>query len=220
MTNSVVVLPLHFAFHLSLSDGLALVVFVLSAGESKLNLRMLPFEVDPERNECHPFHGRLPDQLSYLLAVEEEAARPVGIMVDIPTPLVGADVRSLEDQLAVPDDSIALLQVHLPLAKGLHLCPNERDARFVCLYDEELVARLPVRRHNPFVDPPFHFLHRDEKYSKCEEKKQSNRKHAAVVPCLLHCVSRKVRPAGSEVVQHTLRRVVSRVGLEDVPAHQ
>ena len=66
---------------LALLDGAALVVLLLALGDRELDLRPRAREVDPRRHDRQPLLGRLADQPLDLALVQQQLARPLGIVV-------------------------------------------------------------------------------------------------------------------------------------------
>src|SRR5262249_23209224 len=121
--------PLHLAFELALLDRLALVADVLASRQGDLDLRARTLEVEPRGNQGQPALLGLADQPLDLLAVHQQLARALRLVVVARGRPVRRDVDVVEPDLAVLDRRVAVLELRLAAAQGLDLGAREHDPR-------------------------------------------------------------------------------------------
>src|SRR5437764_5921008 len=96
-------LALYLPRHLPAADRLSLVIDVLAPGQRDLDLGVRTGEVDPGRDQRQPALGRLADQPLDLLAVQQQLARALRIVVAASRGTVRRDVHPEQPHLTVPD---------------------------------------------------------------------------------------------------------------------
>ena len=74
-------LALDLALHVAVADLAAAVALLLAAGERQLDLRPRALEVDPRRDQRQALALEAADQALDLVAVQEQLARPLGLVV-------------------------------------------------------------------------------------------------------------------------------------------
>ena len=62
--------------------------------------------------------------------------------------VVRTDVGAVEEDFAIPDPGIAVLEVHVAQARALDLGPGQDDSRLEPLQQVKLVGGCPVGRQN------------------------------------------------------------------------
>src|SRR4051794_2678179 len=92
---------LHLAFGLALADRLALVVDVLAAGEGDLDLGVWALEVHARRHDGETAFADPAGEAIDLLAVQQQLARAIRLVVLARGGLVVRDVQVVQPQLAV-----------------------------------------------------------------------------------------------------------------------
>ena len=127
---------------------LALIIVMLAAGQRELQLRAAMLEVDLERHEGEALLACLAEQLDDLRLVHQELARAQRIVIeDIPL-LIRADMHMLDENLAILDDSIAVLEIGLAGPQGFDLCPLQSQPCLKGLMDEKIMTCLAVLAGN------------------------------------------------------------------------
>lgn len=79
--------------------------------------------------------------------MEQELARPQGIVVEAVALIIGTDVHAQEEDFAVLDAAEAVLQIDLALAQGLDFRPRQGNAGFIRFMDKIIVTGLAVVRN-------------------------------------------------------------------------
>src|SRR3954453_10196899 len=135
-------LPLRVA----LGEVAALVAYVLAARERELDLRAAVLPVHARRNEREALLADAAVQRVDLAAVEEELARPVGLVVGVAPLVVRRDRGAVQPELAVAHVRVRLHERRAALTQRLHLAAGEDDARLEAVEQLVLVPRLAVLR--------------------------------------------------------------------------
>jgi hypothetical protein len=137
-------LALRLAAGVPLGDGPPLVVQLLAARQAELDLGVPPLgDVQPKRDDGESLGLRLAQELVDLVAMEEQLAISLGLVVLPVAPVPRGDVRADEPGLTVVDARVRLGQVDLPGADGLDLGPGQDQASVEGVLDVVLVAGLP-----------------------------------------------------------------------------
>ena len=79
--------------------------------------------------------------------MEQELARPQGIVVEAVALIIGTDVHAQEEDFAVLDAAEAVLQIDLALAQGLDFRPHQGNACFIRFMNKIIVTSLAVVRN-------------------------------------------------------------------------
>src|SRR3954454_18138995 len=124
----------------------AFVVLSFAAGDGDLEFDDAVFGVQLEGDEGFAFLLALADEAVYLFSVQQELAVAGGELALLPGVGVGRDVRTYQEDLAVPDARVALLEVGPALPDGLYLRSRQLDAGLVGFLDVEVVQCLLVTR--------------------------------------------------------------------------
>src|SRR5215218_7662487 len=138
--------PGHLALGVPLGQGLALVVGPLASGQAELHLDQLVLEVDAQRDQGQAALLDPRRQLVDLLAVEQELARPGGLMALVAGVGVGGDLH-VEDDVAVLQHGVGVLERGLALAQGLDLAAAQDHPGLDGLEDLVVVAGAAVGGH-------------------------------------------------------------------------
>jgi len=85
------------------------------------------------------------------LAVEQQLARPLRLMIGVAASFVGGDVHVDEKNLTVANDSIRIANVRPSIAERLHFGSGEDDACFPALDNLVIEARALVARDRDLV---------------------------------------------------------------------
>src|SRR5262245_26103355 len=125
-------------------DRLALVVSLLAFREPEGNLDPTVLEVHAGRHERHAALDRLADQLSNLLAVQQQLALPRRLVIGIAPMAVRLDVDVVDPHFPGVHAGIAVAQVDVPLPDRFDLGPEERHTSLERLEDVVVVERLAV----------------------------------------------------------------------------
>src|SRR4029079_608583 len=120
------------------------VVVRLAPREPELQLGPATAQVQPQRHDREALRLRLAQQLIDLLAMKEELAGPLGLVVVPVAGLPGRDVQADEPRFAVLDARVGVGQADLPGSDALDLGPGQHDAGLEGLLDRELVPRSSV----------------------------------------------------------------------------
>src|SRR6266511_4280871 len=136
----------HLAGGVPLGDRLALVVGALAPCDCQLDLDELLLEVQPQRHQREPALGDPPGELVDLLAVEQELAGPGGLVPVVAGVRVRRDLH-VQDDLAVLDHGVGILERGATLAQGLHLAAAQRDASLEGVKDLVVVPGTAVAGH-------------------------------------------------------------------------
>src|SRR3954453_5604426 len=110
-------------------DRLALVVVLLAFRKAHRHLHAAVLEIEPRRDQRHPLLDGLADQLSDLVAVEQQLAAAQRLVLGIAAVAVRADVHVVQEHFAVLDAREAVAQVHTAFANGLPLGAEQHEAR-------------------------------------------------------------------------------------------
>src|SRR5687768_8000982 len=94
---------------------------LLSLGQRERQLRPSLLEVQLQRDERESLALDGPNQSTDFPAVEQQFATSRGLVIDVPTLVVGGDVRIQEKDLAVPNDAVRVGDVRLAVAQRLDL---------------------------------------------------------------------------------------------------
>ncbi len=85
-----------FALHISLGDGVALIIELFTTAEAQLDLCSASFEIELEWDECKPFGGHFACQLVDLASMEEQFAVAHWIVVVAVAMFINGDVCVLQ----------------------------------------------------------------------------------------------------------------------------
>ena len=128
--HSLIVLPfLELTFHLFLGLDLALVILFLAFGQSDLQFDMRFFEIEGQGDDGHaPRLYPVLDEKEFL-AVEEQLALPIFLVIVHISMLVGRDRNIVGPGfVGLIDGDMGIGQGGLPLPQGFDLCPLENQA--------------------------------------------------------------------------------------------
>lgn len=133
---------------IALCRGLALVVELLTLGDTDLDLdsRILEIEGEGDQRVTVALGQHL--QLGDLALVHEQLAYTQRIFIEDIALFIGADMASVEEELTVFDNAEAILQIDCALAQGFDLCAEELNACFVSILDKIVVPGLAVQRND------------------------------------------------------------------------
>src|SRR5262249_6597615 len=106
---------------------LALVVLLLATGHAQLDLGPAVLEVQPQRYQCEAALRGLAGELGDLALVQEELARPLGLVVELVAHRVFGDVAADQPHLAGVDLGVGVFQAGRPLAEAFDLGALEHD---------------------------------------------------------------------------------------------
>ena len=85
------------------------------------------------------------------LAVEQQLARALRLMIGVAATLVRRDVHVDEENLTVADDAVRVADVCSAVAERLHLGAGEHDARLPAVEDLVVEPRALVARDRDLV---------------------------------------------------------------------
>src|SRR5579884_1681664 len=122
-------LTLHLPLRVARSDVATLVAQLLAARERELHLHLPLPEVEARRHDRVPLLAHLAVHAVDLATVQQQLARPVGIVVRTVALRVLRDVQPVQPRLAVAHLRIRLLQRRLTAAQRLHLRPAQHETR-------------------------------------------------------------------------------------------
>ncbi len=139
------------ALGVAVRDRSTLVVELLAARQPELDLGPTAGDVQLERHDRLALRAGATQQLVDLLAVEQQLAIALGLVV-VAVPLferrnVGAD----QPGLALLDPGVCRRDVRLPGADRLDLGPFQDEPGLERVVDRELVARLPIEGDRQIV---------------------------------------------------------------------
>src|SRR5581483_6135032 len=132
------------AIDLAALDRFALVVFLFALGEADGNLHAAVLVIQPHGDQRHALFDGLANQLSDLVAVQQQLAAPQRFVIRVSAMAVGADVDVVEKDLAVLEACEAVAQIHAALADRFHLGAQQHDPRFERFEEVVIVERLSV----------------------------------------------------------------------------
>lgn len=138
----------HHPFVVPLLNSLPLVLLGLAPAEREVHLQqVLVVEVERERDQGEARVDHLPAELADLALVEEEAARPSRLVLEVPgRRLVRRNIYIYEHARAALDAPEAVGDVRVAVSAALDLRALERDAGLHRPDDLVGEARLPVGR--------------------------------------------------------------------------
>src|SRR5262249_44705066 len=126
--------------------SLALVGLALALGEAEFAFgKAALVEIDAERHDGHALALDEAAQLVLLLAVEQQLARPAGLVV-LPRRLVFRDVGADEVERAVALGGIGFVDARLTLAQHLDLGAEQHHAGLDRILDQVVVTRPAILR--------------------------------------------------------------------------
>src|SRR5205814_7685601 len=141
----------HLATLVAFAERGALVVQLLAAPQAELDLGAAVLKVEPERNERQPALSDLAGQPANLLAVQQQLAVAVRLVVGIGAVAVGIDVAADQPTLTVADGRVRVLEGHAPVAQRLDLRPAQHEPGLDRLEDLVLVPRPAVGGNRPIA---------------------------------------------------------------------
>src|SRR5205823_4876921 len=106
-------------------DRLPLVPQGLALGQGDLALDQIVLHIQPQGNQRQSLFLRAARQLVNLPPMEEQAAVPEGIMIQIASRTVRADVAVDQPDLTALHRGVPILQVGLAVANRLHPGPGQ-----------------------------------------------------------------------------------------------
>ena len=139
-------LYLHVAVHLALGilqlEGFALVVLLLTPGQGDIDLgQPAVVNKEAEGDNGKPLLLRLALQLVELLALQQQLAVALGVVVVVRSPPVLGDVHAAHEQLAAVEVAVGIHQAGLAGAYRLDLGARQHDSGRVGLEELVVVAR-------------------------------------------------------------------------------
>src|SRR5690606_2672549 len=137
--------PRLVALPVAVFDDLSLVVGLLALGEGQLDLGAPPaVEVDRERDQRHALALDRADHLLDLALMEQQLARPLGLVIEAVAVAELGNVGIDQPGLAIMHVRIALGDRALAAPQALHFGARQRDPGFEHVFDEILEPRAPV----------------------------------------------------------------------------
>src|SRR5580765_223690 len=125
-------------------DRLALVVVLLASGEADCHLHAAVLEIHANRHERHAALHGLANQLSDLVAMEQQLAAPERFVVRVPAVAVRADVHVVQKHFPIFDSGEAVAQVDAPFTDRFHFGAEQHHTRLETLEQVVVVAGLAV----------------------------------------------------------------------------
>jgi len=128
-----------FALGILLLQVFPLVIHLLAFSEPDLNLDQAVLEVQAQRNRRVAL---LPDasiQLVDLLAMQQQLAVTVWLMVLAVAEVIGRDRKIMQKGLAIANQHKGFVQASLAGPQGFHLSPLKHHAGFKLILDEIVV---------------------------------------------------------------------------------
>src|SRR6266568_6643106 len=132
-----------------LPHRLAMVENFLAARQGQLALDEIFLQVKARGDKRQPALGGTPRELGDLPPVEQQPPLTKRIVIEIASGRIRADVTVEQPDLVALDGCVALLEVSLALADGLHLGPGQLDACFELFEQMIQMRRLTVYSEIP-----------------------------------------------------------------------
>src|SRR5204863_1306623 len=117
-----------FAIEFAAFLALAFIEKLLAADDGDLRLHPSALEVKAQRHNRQPLLDDLSLELVDFPAVEQELSLPFGFVILAIAVGVRRDMDADQPRLAPVDVHVAVLQIHLGFAQGLHLGAGQSDA--------------------------------------------------------------------------------------------
>jgi len=144
---SVLVLEMavHLAFCVLCGSSVTLVIQLLAAAESHLQLDTGVFEIQGEGNKCVAIPFDVAQQTHDLFFVHEQLAFTQRIAIEDVALFVGADVHADDEHLTVNDLTERVLEIDRTASQALDLGTHQRDSALKGLVHEIVVTRFAVK---------------------------------------------------------------------------
>src|SRR6202158_5836782 len=142
---------LKLALCIACGNRLALVEFPLAARQAHLDLQVVAFEIQAERDQRVALLPNLPDQARNLLPVQQELAGADGLDIHEIGLLAWRDVAVFQPRLVSVDAHESVTKVGAAATHRLDLRPGQHDSRLELLVDEVVVVRAAVDRDVPLA---------------------------------------------------------------------
>src|SRR3954470_16237663 len=141
----------HRALHVSLVVAAflvgALVVKLFALAECERDFRLAAAEIDLERNQRQSLTLDGSDHLADLLPVQQELARPRGLVIEVARLFVGRYVQIEQKNLSILNDRVRISDVGLSVPQRLDLAAGQNDSRFPGVEDVVVVSGAFVPRY-------------------------------------------------------------------------
>src|SRR6266516_7273757 len=137
-------LPLDLAARIAIGDGAPLVTQLLAPPDRDFRLHLAVLEVEAGRHEGEALFAHLRVEPVDLAPVQEELARPVGLVILAVARAVLRHVQADEPRLAVAHVGVRLLERRLPLPQRLHLGAGQHEAGLDPVEEAVVVPRAAV----------------------------------------------------------------------------
>jgi len=119
-------------------------VKLLALTQPKLDLHAAVLEIQAQRDQRHAVlhHARV--QLDDLALVHQQPPGPHRIQIEDIAVLIGADVDAADEELAILDRTVGVLQIDVAAADGFDLGPGQLDAGLEALQNKVFMKGLAV----------------------------------------------------------------------------
>ncbi len=120
----------------------ALIIELLTAGQTDFHLDKASLEINLERHYGIPGHLGFSDQLPDFRSMQKELPFPQGIPVKNITLFIGIHMHTIDEKLAVLKAAVSLLDAALPHSETLYFCSEKLYPGLVRLLDKVIMISL------------------------------------------------------------------------------
>jgi len=135
---------IHFSRLFFLFQTLSLVIELLAASQSQLDLGPSLLKVDLQRNQGEASFLRLAENSLDFVAMQKQLSNPFGLVIVVGSMRVGTDMQSIEIDLSFFDSGVAIFEIGPAFPQGLHFGPKKHHTGLQGLHDLIIMIGLLV----------------------------------------------------------------------------